>query len=192
MAPMERYLAEQGYRTVNLDYPSTRYSLEALAEWLHHTLQERIGEEPCHMVCHSMGGLVLRMMLQQHPERVVKRAVMLGTPNRGSELTNYLHSWKLYQWIYGPAGQQLGTDIKLSSACGTCEIGVIAGYWTVDPIGWALLPKPNDGKVSVAATRLESMKDHITLPVTHALMMMHPEVMRQTVQFLQQGRFLHQ
>lgn len=42
--------------------------------------------EPVHIVAHSMGGMVARVYLQDHPHRwkVGGRLVMLGTPNRGS------------------------------------------------------------------------------------------------------------
>jgi hypothetical protein len=52
-----------------------------------------------------------------------------------------------------------------------------------------LLPKSNDGKVSVESTKLGGMTDHLCLPVSHPLMMSHPNVIRQTLNFLQHGQF---
>ena len=68
-------------------------------------------------------------------------------------------------------------------------LGIIAGARSVDPLGWMLIPKPNDGRVSVTRIRVAGMADHLTLPVTHAIMMCSPVVIRQTMHFLK--RALH-
>jgi pimeloyl-ACP methyl ester carboxylesterase len=44
----------------------------------------RAGATPVSLVAHSMGGLVARMAAKQLPKRLIKRLVMLGTPNRGA------------------------------------------------------------------------------------------------------------
>ena len=42
------------------------------------------GGQPVSLVAHSMGGLVARIAAKQLPKRLLKRLVMLGTPNRGA------------------------------------------------------------------------------------------------------------
>jgi len=67
---------------------------------------------------------------------------------------------------------------------------VIAGDRPIDPVFPKLLvPRPNDGKVSVSATRVAGMRDHIVLPVSHTLMVYDRRVRAQTLAFLQDGRF---
>lgn len=68
-------------------------------------------------------------------------------------------------------------------------VGVIAGDRALDPLGWLLLPRPNDGKVSVARTKLAGMADHMTLHAAHATMMRNANVIRHTIRFLRSGRF---
>ena len=68
-------------------------------------------------------------------------------------------------------------------------IGVIAGTRSIDPVGWLMLPRPNDGRVSVARTRIPGLHGHLVLPVSHALMMNHPIVIAQTARFLATGAF---
>jgi hypothetical protein len=69
-------------------------------------------------------------------------------------------------------------------------LGIIAGDRPLDPLLPRLfLPRPNDGKVSVAATRLAGAADHIVLGVPHTLMLVSPHVHRQAIAFLRQGRF---
>ena len=118
---------------------------------------------------------------------------MLGPPSGGSELADRLGGLAPYRWTFGPAGAQLATrrDPALLALLGpaSCPVGVIAGTRAFDPLGWLLLPRPNDGRVAVARTRLPGMTDHLVLPVTHTLMMRSLVVIAQTLHFLGQGRF---
>jgi hypothetical protein len=52
-----------------------------------------------------------------------------------------------------------------------------------------LIKGPDDGKVSIEATKVTGMKDHIVLPVTHTFMMNDAEVLNQALQFFQNGYF---
>jgi len=120
------------------------------------------------------------------------RVVMLAPPNQGSEVVDKLRDVPGFKFINGTAGLQLGTDadsipVKLGSV--DFDLGVIAGNRTVNLLLSRMLPNPDDGKVSVASTRVEGMADHITLPVTHTFMMRSKSVIEQAVYFVEHGRF---
>ena len=139
-----------------------------------------------------MGGLLLRQYLNQHKVDNLGRAVMLGPPNQGSHVVDKLKGVPGFKTINGPAGMQMGTkakDAPQQLPAANFELGIIAGTRSVNPLLSTLLPNPDDGKVSVEHTKLEGMKDHISLPVTHTFMMKNKKVIEQVLCFLRKGEF---
>ncbi len=195
MSVIESTLGEAGFKTVNHDYPSTRYPIDELSE---SQLPLAIGrcspDDRVHFVTHSLGGILVRYYLENHELESLGRVVMLGPPNKGSHVVDVLRDYPGYELINGPAGMQLGTEAtSIPNALGPAkfELGIIAGSRSVNLILSNLLANPDDGKVSVASTKLDGMSDHIVLPVTHTFMMRDDEVIAQIVRFLQSGEFDH-
>jgi len=193
MAPLEKKLNQAGYQVLNIDYPSRKKEISALANIVYQRIQPYCNQQyyRIHFVTHSMGGLITRVLLNEHEINNVARIVMLGPPNQGSEVADLLKNQRLYQWFYGPAGQQLTRRMAKSDPfpAMTQEIGIIAGTRSLDPFCSFFLPDKNDGKVTVESTRLAGMKDHRVLPVTHVFMMHNPTVIKQVVHFLREGCF---
>jgi pimeloyl-ACP methyl ester carboxylesterase len=193
---VERALRACGFATLNLDYASRRKPLEALAADIHPDITafaNTIGG-PLHFVAHSMGGLLTRVYVAHHRPVALGRVVMLGTPNGGSEVADLLKRFAIFRAFYGPAGQQLTTeqDDRLTSLPPPdYAVGVIAGIRSLDPIASRLiLPRPNDGRVSVQSAKLANMSDLIIVKASHTGLVRHPVAIDQTITFLREGRFL--
>jgi len=192
---MQAALEAAGFATLNIDYPSRRYALESLAEHIHPAvaLFSAGSEGQLHFACHSMGGLLARVYISKYRPERLGRVVMLGTPNGGSEIADRLKNVSLYRAWFGPAGAQLGTrrDAATSALFPPIDypVGIIAGNRSIYPVASALLPKPNDGRVSVERTKLDGMADHIVIGASHPWLPRNRLAIEQTMAFLRNGRF---
>jgi pimeloyl-ACP methyl ester carboxylesterase len=195
MRKLERSLQQAGLATLNLTYASRKKPLEQLAEDIDPAITRfaKSIDGPLHFVGHSMGGLLARVYVTRYRPSRLGRVVMLGTPNGGSELADFLQGSLLYRGYYGPAGQQLTTlpdDTLALLPPVDYPVGIVAGDRALNPIAWRfILPRPNDGCVSVESSKLAGMADHITIRATHVGLSRHADAIRQTIAFLSEGRF---
>jgi len=70
------------------------------------------------------------------------------------------------------------------------ELGVIAGTGTINVFASAMLPDPDDGKVSVASTQVDGMNDFLLVGNSHRYILRSEVVFRNTESFLRNGWFL--
>lgn len=194
MAKLGMAFEKEGYQVLNIDYPSRESAIKSHADRVEKEIKSFVTDKNrhIHFVGYSMGGLVARAYIHAYKPKNMGRLVMLGTPNQGSEVADLLEESFLFNWFYGPAGQELTTDYNRSEICGAIdyEAAAIAGTWTIDPISYFIIPGQNDGKVSVSSTKVEGLAAHLVLPVTHTFLPLNDAVIKQTITFVDQGKFL--
>jgi pimeloyl-ACP methyl ester carboxylesterase len=200
MAPLALAARRRGYAVVNWGYRSRRGTLALHAAALSDALAHVAGthEGPLHLVTHSMGGIVVRACLREHPAAPWRsrlgRIVMLAPPNHGSELADRVARWRIARWMLGSALTALGTGASsvpsgLGGVPDGVEVGIIAGTRNGNPVFARWMPGPHDGKVSVASTRIAGMRDHLVVARGHTFLMLAPDVQARIFAFLERGRF---
>ena len=189
-----RFQSEYGFDCEVFSYPSVRGELDQnarnLADFLASFDAHRV-----HLVGHSLGGVMALRMLAKTLPPARGRVVCLGSPLCGSRAAARLSESKWGKAIMGESLPQAALGEPASVWAGDVvnryEVGVIAGDVPAG-IGrfLAKFDEANDGTVAVEETRLDGIKDHIVLPVSHSGMILSSSVADQAAAFLQRGTFL--
>ena len=196
MQGMADALHKAGFSTANVDYPSQSGPIEELAPLAVDTglaSCRNSGASRIHFVTHSIGGIFVRFAQFHSPIPELGRVVMLAPPNQGSEVIDITREWPAVRMFAGEAGLQLGTDAQsLPAKLGPVnfELGVIAGTGTINPVFSAMLPDDDDGKVTVARTKVPGMNDFLVVRNSHHYIMTSHIVIENTKSFLRTGTFV--
>lgn len=192
MARLEKALSHAGFTPYNLEYTSTEHSIHEIAVDVANQINQRYPNYHVALVGHSLGGLVIRAMLAENRIPHVDRVVMLGTPNKGSEVATFLKRFRWYQKAFGKPGHELSTDDdgiyhqlpqRIDVPC-----AIIAGSLSLEPwLSWTLIPGTDDGKVSLESTKLAGSIEHTVVPVSHARLPRSPRVIQKVIAFLKTG-----
>ncbi|MEO8464949.1 MAG: alpha/beta fold hydrolase [Gammaproteobacteria bacterium] len=191
MLPLQRRLERRGFVVQRFGYPTVRQSLatnaRALADFI-----DRVPGDTVHLVAHSLGGVVIRAMLDQRIPARLGRVVLLGSPLRGSQVGARVTRLPGGRRIIGQALIDLNARGGFAEWPPAVPAGAIAGRVPFGS-GWAVggIFEPNDGTVSVAETRVPGLADHIVMRVAHFALPWARRVSDQTIHFFERGRFRH-
>ena len=95
-------LKKRGYNVLNINY-NYKNSISETSDYAYDQIRDHIlvqgGSQPqkINFVGHSMGGLVIRVLLNNNQFHNLGRVVQIGTPNNGSEITDLLKNNYLYK-----------------------------------------------------------------------------------------------
>jgi glycerol-3-phosphate O-acyltransferase len=203
MARLAQALEAAGYEVHNWDYPSRRFGVMELIDTLDEYVQAASKSSGrLDFVTHSMGGLLARGVLGRRALPNVGRLVMLAPPNQGAEMASRAKKYAWARGFYGralsdlsPEGEE-GVAGRLGSPA--CPFGIVAGTRSFHPLqptsyysSFFRPPGSHDGTVDVEETRLPGMTDFVTVNANHMFIMDDDEAIRQTLHFLEYGRFDH-
>ncbi len=197
MKRIESALTADGYRVVNVSYPSRQLPFEQLAgDYLPAQLRAHdVARAPrLHFITHSMGSLIVRKFLHDARPANLGRVVMIGPPNHGSTAADEARQFTVLRDYLGENLGRLGTgDDAIVKTLGPADfpVGVIAGEVPINPVFGHVLAGKNDGAVTIESARLDGMQDFLVVPYSHTVMLWRDEVIRQALAFLRDGRFDH-
>lgn len=195
MKRLESALRADGYRVVNISYPSRQMPFEQLAgEYLPAQLKKHDAARAprLHFVTHSMGSLIVRKLIQDARPSNLGRVVMIGPPNHGSTAADRAKENALLREFLGGNLVRLGTgEDAIARTLGPAdfEVGIIAGEIALNPVFGGVLNGKNDGAVTVESAKLDGMRDFIVMPYSHTFMLWRTEVVDQVRTFLREGKF---
>lgn len=189
--PHQHWLQKHGFAAERFSYPSwsgdLQQNVDRLAAFIATHRATRI-----HLVAHSLGGLIVLAMLEQGADARIRRAVLMGSPCAACHCGRFLAASPALSPLLGRTIRTWLTRTQLPDRPAPVEIGVLAGTRSFG-LGRIIpgLPRPNDGVVAVAETRLPTAQDRITLPVSHSGMLLSPACAEQIAGFLKTGSFIH-
>lgn len=185
LLPLAWRLRRLGFQVERFGYPSIVGGPEPAIGALVARLR---GGLPCHLVGHSLGGLVAVEALRRSPDLPVRRVVCLGSPLCGSATAQYLAAQRPLAWVLGRSAPLLLCGCRPWE--GRAELGVIAGDL---PRGigrlLAAVGLESDGTVALSETHLPGARDYCRVRASHTGLVLSAEAARQVAAFLRHGAF---
>ncbi len=112
--------------------------------------------------------------------------VMLGPPNQGAAIARRLAPTKIFGWVTGKGGLELGAEwdaFEKKLAVPPFPFHIIAGDLQT-PIANPLVDGEGDFVVSLEEAQLRGAKSFQTVPVLHSFLMDNADAMDTTVELL--------
>ena len=100
-----RYFAAAGYQVHCFSYTPSRQSLTEIKQALLATWSTLQSQAEPYVIGYSFGGVLLRLLLAEHPELRACRLVLLASPLKAMRLSQRIQAWRSYHWTSGECGQ---------------------------------------------------------------------------------------
>lgn len=184
---------------INFEYASTRDSIGEHAVALRELIAGLPSDTRLSFVGHSMGNIVIRHAIgdwqradDQATLQRIEHVVMLGPPNQGAAIARQLSKSRVFGWVTGQAGMELGpqwADFEDKLAIPPCPFGIVAGHLPESTFQNPLVDGASDFVVRVDEAHLAGEADFLEVPCLHSFLMDKPEVQQAVANFMQHQRF---
>lgn len=191
----ESLQAAGDFEAVSLTYASTRESIASHAAAVREVMEGLPANASFSFVGHSMGNIVTRCLIGDlerdgDPQNILPRCrsmVMLGPPNQGASIARCLAPTKVFGWVTGPGGMELGANwnsISERLATPPFPFIIVAGETQVAGIDNPLIEGKGDFVVSLDEARLDGAERIETVPVLHSFLMQDPVCVAKSVEYI--------
>ena len=188
MRVMGKMLESKGFRTKTISYDFLSRNPSENAQHLFDEIG-LLGAKRVNLVGHSLGGIVILHLLNQHPELALGKVVLIGSPVKGSSVAKRLHKVRVLRPLLGRSIEKglLGgapaftLDRPLGIITGKGRLGMSALLYPTDD--------ESDGVVLECETLLDKAADRISLPLSHSALIFSRRCAEYVANFLLNGRF---
>ncbi len=185
----EKPLRKAGFEPMTVDFPSNRATVDVHAEMIGQLIAGLEDVETISFITHSFGGIILRKLLAEnrhlHEKAKPGRILMIAPPHGGSFVADLVRDKLkldgLYEWVCGRIGDTLTTEGAKALPPLKIPVGIMTADIGIEQIG--------DFLVAPDSSRIDLEMDYLRLTGSHTTMLWHPEAIRQSIVFLQEGRF---
>ena len=201
MRPLAARLRRAGYQALCLDYPAYKLTIDEAFAALRPRVRAAAGRMArCHLVGHSLGGVLAVRLAEEVPQDRRGRVVQLGSPNLGSPLAALAGRVPTVRRVLGPVLEELAVtrDPDAVRAAKQAEVGAVAGVTSWGPAAYVparFAPdladgflEDSDGKVAVSSA-LAIADEAAVLPVGHAFLPTSRRVADCVTRYLATGCF---
>lgn len=185
---MAKVFQNLGYETIQVNYASIRNPIAIHTEYIIKLLKNLEGIDTLSIVTQSMGGLIIREILQKkqlwQQEIMLNKMVMITPPNHGSMLANIAMKIPFSQFIWGESLYDLQPKALTYLPEPDIPFMVITGY-TGHRFGYMpIMGEDNDGLVGISSVPLPSMQKNIFIKDSHFTITQHQDTIAATIEYL--------
>lgn len=196
MSKIDKSIKNEHFITENFAYKSITVDLDSIGMELYLNIK-RSGFDTVSFVTHSMGGLVVRSMLQYSQKDknfpVIHRIVMLAPPNGGAEIADFFTKKPGMKRLLGPNVEHMRTDSNSYAhklpIPNNSELGIIIGIRGKSKGYNPFIPSDNDGLLTPKSAKLGVEKEIVYVYEDHNIMTQKTLICKLVNDFLKLGKF---
>ena len=178
---MSKNLDQLGFRSLNWGYRSIGQRIETVVDLLGRDLSRlnRRTKRRFHVVTHSMGGVILRAVLETWKFNSLGRVTMLAPPHSGSHVARVMAPW--FNWL-SPCLGQLSDDSQ-------SFVNRLPNSFLNNQIEFGLVEAKRDRVVRSGSVVIPGYEDYAIVDGHHGFLPWYPQTVNLVGNFLKNGRF---